>query len=222
MLPFFTDTFGNAASRQHPFGWAAREAIDDARGRIASLIGAKPKDIVFTSGATESNNLAIKGIAEVAAARGGGRHIVTVVTEHRAVLDPCDWLEQPPRGFEVTRLPVRADGLVDVHDVEAALRDDTVLVSVMAANNEIGVLQPLAEIGQLTSARGIAFHTDAAQAVGKVPLNVEDTRVDLMSLTAHKLYGPKGIGALYVRRRGPAAALVPIIHGGGHERGLRS
>jgi cysteine desulfurase len=218
MLPFFTDRFGNAASRQHPFGWAAREATDAARGRIATLIGAKPKDIVFTSGATESNNLAIKGIADA----GRGRHLVTVETEHRAVLDPCDWLSQPARGFEVTRLRVRPDGLIDLQELEAALRPDTVLVSVMAANNEIGVLQPLTEIGRLTSARGIAFHTDAAQAAGKVPLNVEEARIDLLSLTAHKMYGPKGVGALYVRRRGPAAALLPLLHGGGHERGLRS
>jgi cysteine desulfurase len=225
MLPFFTAAFGNAASRQHPFGWAAREAIDDARGRIARLIGAKPKDVVFTSGATESNNLAIKGIAD--AFTGKGRHIVTVATEHRAVLDPCDWLERPPPNVEsnrveITRLRVRADGLVDLNELEAALRDDTILVSVMAANNEIGVLQPLAAIGKMTSARRIAFHTDAAQAAGKVPLDVEAMGIDLLSLTAHKLYGPKGAGALYVRRRGPAAALVPIIHGGGHERGLRS
>jgi cysteine desulfurase len=248
MLPFFTAAFGNAASRQHPFGWAAREATDEARGRIARLIGAKPKDIIFTSGATESNNLAIKGIAEAASASAsagvsgapsgsssagasasarGRRHIVTVATEHRAVLDPCDWLERSPQGVginsvEITRLGVQADGLIDLQELEAALREDTILVSVMAANNEIGVLQPLAAIGKLTSARGIAFHTDAAQAAGKVPLDVEALGVDLMSLTAHKLYGPKGVGALYVRRRGPAAALLPIIHGGGHERGLRS
>jgi len=218
MLPFFTDTFGNAASRQHPFGWAAREAIDAARGQIARLIGAKPKDLIFTSGATESNNLAIKGLAESSTKR----HIVTVETEHRAVLDPCDWLAKEPRAFEVTRLRVRPDGLIDVDELRAALRDDTVLVSVMAANNEIGVLQPLREIGELTTARGIAFHTDAAQAAGKVPLDVESMHIDLLSLTAHKLYGPKGVGALFVRRRGPAAALLPQIHGGGHERGLRS
>jgi cysteine desulfurase len=222
MLPFFTDIFGNAASRQHPFGWAAREAIDAARGQIAKLIGAKPKDIIFTSGATESNNLAIKGIAEAAASTSARRHIVTVETEHRAVLDPCDWLAKEPRAFDVTRLRVKPTGLIDLDELQAALRDDTILVSVMAANNEIGVLQPLAEIGQLTSARGIAFHTDAAQAAGKVPLDVEAMRIDLLSLTAHKLYGPKGVGALFVRRRGPAAALLPLIHGGGHERGLRS
>jgi len=231
MLPYFTEKFGNAASRQHPFGWAAREATDDARGDLARLIGAKPKDIIFTSGATESNNLAIKGIAEawrrgVSAKSGRGGHIITVVTEHRAVLDPCAWLErqeeQEEHGIEITRLPVQADGLIDLAELEAALRDDTMLVSVMAANNETGVLQPLAEIGRLTRARGIAFHTDAAQAAGKVPFDVEAINADLVSFTAHKMYGPKGIGALYVRRRGPAAALEPIIHGGGHERGLRS
>jgi cysteine desulfurase len=219
MLPFFTEQFGNAASRQHPFGWAAREATDAARGQIAKLIGAKPKDIIFTSGATESNNLAIKGIAEAAAA-SRGRHIVTVVTEHRAVLDPCAWLEQ--HGFEITRLPVHPDGLIDLDQLRDALREDTILVSVMAANNEIGVLQPLADIGKLTRARNIPFHTDAAQAAGKVPLDVDAMGIDLMSVTAHKIYGPKGVGALFVRRRGPAAALLPIIHGGGHERGLRS
>jgi cysteine desulfurase len=218
MLPYFTERFGNAASRQHPFGWAAREASDHARGQIAALIGAKPKDIIFTSGATESNNLAIKGMAE--ALREKGRHVVTLETEHRAVLDPCAWLEA--QGCEVTRLPVQADGLVDIGRLVAALRPDTILVSVMAANNEIGVLQPLAEIGRETHARGIAFHTDAAQALGKVPLDVEAIKADLVSVTAHKIYGPKGVGALFVRRRGPAAALVPLIHGGGHERGLRS
>jgi cysteine desulfurase len=218
MLPFFTERFGNAASRQHPFGWAAREASDHARGQIAALIGAKPKDIVFTSGATESNNLAIKGMAE--ALRAKGRHIVTLETEHRAVLDPCAWLEA--QGCEVTRVPVQSDGLVDVARLVAALRPDTILVSVMAANNEIGVLQPLEAIGRETHARGIAFHTDAAQAVGKVPFDVEAIHADLVSLTAHKIYGPKGVGALYVRRRGPASALAPLIHGGGHERGLRS
>jgi cysteine desulfurase len=234
MLPYFTEKFGNAASRQHPFGWAAREATDDARGDLARLIGAKPKDIIFTSGATESNNLAIKGIAEAwrrgvsgkSGKSGRGGHIITVVTEHRAVLDPCAWLErqeeQEEHGIEITRLPVQADGLIDLAELEAALRDDTMLVSVMAANNETGVLQPLAEIGRLTRARGIAFHTDAAQAAGKVPFDVEAINADLVSFTAHKMYGPKGIGALYVRRRGPAAALEPIIHGGGHERGLRS
>jgi cysteine desulfurase len=218
MLPYFTERFGNAASRQHPFGWAAREATDHARGQIAALIAAKVKDIVFTSGATESNNLALKGIAE--ASRAKGRHIVTLETEHRAVLDPCAWLEQ--QGFEVTRLPVQRDGLVDLDRLVASLRAETILISVMAANNEVGVLQPVEAIGREAKARGIAFHTDAAQAAGKVPLNVEAIQADLVSLTAHKMYGPKGIGALFVRRRGPAAALMPLVHGGGHERGLRS
>lgn len=217
MLPFFTERFGNAASRQHAFGWAAREAVDTARGEVAALIGARPKDVVFTSGATESNNLAILGGADAMRARG--RHIVTVATEHAAVLDVCAALEG--RGWEVTRLPVDRDGLVDPARLEAALRSDTALVSVMAANNEIGVLQPLEAIGRMTQARGVLFHTDAAQAAGKVPIDVEALRVDLLSLTAHKMYGPKGVGGLYVRRRGPAAGLAPILHGGGHERGLR-
>jgi cysteine desulfurase len=218
MLPFFTERFGNAASRQHPFGWAARDAVETARGQLAALLRAKPKDLVFTSGATESNNLAIKGIA--AAHRARGRHIVIAATEHRAVLDPCEWLAG--EGFEVTTLPVEPDGLLDVARLEAALRPDTILVSVMTANNEIGTLQPIAAIGRLTRARDIAFHTDAAQAAGKIPLDVEALGVDLLSVTAHKMYGPKGVGALFVRRRGPAAALAPSIHGGGHERGLRS
>jgi cysteine desulfurase len=218
MLPYFTDRFGNAASRQHPFGWAAREAVERGRGEVASLLGARPKDIVFTSGATESNNLALKGIVE--ARRAIGRHVVTVATEHQSVLDACAWLERG--GCEVTRLGVDRDGLVDLRALERALRPDTILVSVMAANNEIGVLQPLEAIGRLTRARQIAFHTDAAQAVGKIPLDVEALGLDLLSLTAHKMYGPKGIGALYVRRRGPASDLLPILHGGGHERGLRS
>jgi cysteine desulfurase len=218
MLPYFTDRFGNAASRQHPFGWAAREAVEHGRGEVASLLGARPKDIVFTSGATESNNLALKGIVE--ARRAIGRHVVTVATEHQSVLDACDWLERG--GCEVTRLDVDRDGLIDLRVLEHALRPDTILVSVMAANNEIGVLQPLEGIGRVTRARQIAFHTDAAQAAGKIPLDVEALGLDLLSLTAHKMYGPKGIGALYVRRRGPASDLLPILHGGGHERGLRS
>jgi cysteine desulfurase len=218
MLPYFTDRFGNAASRQHPFGWAAREAVEHGRGEVASLLGARPKDIIFTSGATESNNLALKGIVE--ARREIGRHVVTVATEHQSVLDACNWLER--EGCEVTRLGIDREGLVDLRALERALRPDTILVSVMAANNEIGVLQPLEAIGRVTRARQIAFHTDAAQAAGKIPLDVEALGLDLLSLTAHKMYGPKGVGALYVRRRGPASDLLPILHGGGHERGLRS
>jgi cysteine desulfurase len=218
MLPYFTERFGNASSAQHPFGWAAREAVERARGEVAALIGARPRDVVFTSGATEANNLAIQGV--VRAQRARGRHVVTVATEHTAVLDVCAALAAD--GVEVTRLGVDAGGLVDPATVAAALRDDTVLVSVMAANNEIGVLQPIAAIGALARARGLAFHCDAAQAAGKVPLDVEAIGADLLSLSAHKFYGPKGVGVLYVRRRGPAADLPPLHHGGGHERGLRS
>jgi cysteine desulfurase len=218
MLPYFTERFGNAASRQHPFGWAAREAVEESRGEVAALLHARPRDIVFTSGATESNNLALAGLAE--ARRAAGRHIVTVATEHQSVLDVCGWLARG--GCDVTRLPVGRDGLIDVEGLERALTPATILVSVMAANNEIGVLQPLEEVGRLTRGRGIAFHTDASQAVGKIPIDVEGLNLDLVSITAHKMYGPKGVGALYVRRRGPAADLAPILHGGGHERGLRS
>jgi cysteine desulfurase len=219
MLPYFTEHFGNASSAQHAFGWAAREAVEHARGLVAALIGARPRDIVFTSGATESNNLAIAGA--VRALRGRGRHVVTLATEHTAVLDVCAALEADGLA-EVTRLGVDAGGLVDPAAVQAALRDDTVLVSVMAANNEIGVLQPIAAIAALARARGVAVHVDAAQAAGKVALDVEASGADLLSISAHKFYGPKGVGALYVRRRGPAADLAPLHHGGGHERGLRS
>ena len=219
MLPYFREHFGNAASRTHVFGWRAAAAVEDARERIAAGIGAAaPKEIVFTSGATESNNLAIKGVAR--AGRGRGEHLITVQTEHRAVLDPCRALEA--EGFRVTALPVDSDGRVDPQRVADALSDRTLLVSVMAANNEIGVLQPLEEIGRLCRERGVLFHSDAAQAVGKLPIDVQAQQVDLLSFTAHKLYGPKGVGALYVRASRPRVRLEPILHGGGHERGLRS
>jgi cysteine desulfurase len=223
MLPLLTETFGNAASTTHQFGWKAKQAVDAARESIAAGIGARPSEIVFTSGATESNNLAIRGVAE----RGGrkGRHLVSVVTEHPSVLDPLEKLGQ--RGFEVSYLPViqaphEQAGRVRPDEVAEAMRDDTILVSVMLANNEIGVLQPLAEIGRLSKERGVLLHTDATQAVGKIAVDVEQLGVDLMSFSAHKMYGPKGVGALYVRRRAPLVRLEPLIHGGGHERGLRS
>lgn len=217
MMPFFTEHFGNPASTTHQYGWEAAAAVQRSREIIAEGLNATPEEIIFTSGATEANNLAIKGVAEAYFSQG--RHIVTVQTEHNAVLDPCAYLAT--LGFEITYLPVAADGLIALADLERSLRADTILVSVMAANNEIGVLQPLAAIGQLCRDRGIRFHTDAAQAVGKIPLDVQAQNIDLLSLTAHKVYGPKGIGALYVRRR-PRVQLAPQLHGGGHERGLRS
>ncbi|MEZ4452464.1 MAG: IscS subfamily cysteine desulfurase [Nannocystaceae bacterium] len=218
MLPTFTNNYGNAASRTHVFGWRAEEAVEAARAEIAATIGADPKEITFTSGATEANNLAIKGAAEFLAEKG--RHIITAVTEHKAVLDTCKYLER--RGNEVTYLPVGADGRVTVEQVAAAIRPDTILVSLMFANNETGVLHPVAELGKLCHQRGILFHTDAVQAFGKVPVDVEAMNIDLMSLSAHKIYGPKGVGALYVRRRRPRVRIAPQIHGGGHERGNRS
>lgn len=218
MLPYFTEYFGNPASVTHQYGWEAEAAVTRSRQTLAAAIGATADEIIFTSGATESNNLAIKGVAEAYLSRG--RHIVTVQTEHNAVLDPCHYLET--LGFEVTRLPVDGEGLVDVNLLSDRLREDTILVSVMAANNEIGVLQPLAEIGALCHQRGILFHTDAAQAIAKIPLDVNAMHIDLLSMTAHKVYGPKGIGALYVRRRNPRVVLAPQLHGGGHERGMRS
>ncbi|WP_024545008.1 cysteine desulfurase family protein [Picosynechococcus sp. NKBG15041c] len=218
MLPYFTEQFGNPASAGHMYGWEASAAVERAREIIASSIGAEPEEIVFTSGATEANNLAIKGVAEAYFEKG--RHIVTVQTEHRAVLDPCAYLET--LGFEITYLPVQANGLLDLSLLETALRKDTVLVSVMAANNEIGVLQPIAQIGALCHERGILFHCDAAQAIAKIAINVQTQNIDLLSLTAHKIYGPKGIGALYVRRKNPRVNLAPQLHGGGQERGRRS
>lgn len=218
MLPFFSEHYGNAASRTHAFGWKAEEAVELAREQVAALIAADPKEIVFTSGATESNNLAIKGVA--AMHRLQGNHIVTARTEHRAVLDPCKRLERD--GFEVTYLPVDRLGQVTAQQVADALTPRTILVTIMAANNEIGTLQPVADIGRLCKARGVLFHTDAVQAAGKLPLHVEDVGADLLSLSAHKLYGPKGVGALYVRRRQPHVRLEPLLDGGGHERGMRS
>jgi cysteine desulfurase len=218
MLPYFTEHFGNPTSITHQYGWEAEAAVTQSRGMLAASIGAKPEEIVFTSGATEANNLALKGVAEAYFSKG--QHIITLQTEHNAVLDPCQYLAS--LGFMVTYLPVQSDGLVDLDRLKQAIRPDTILVSVMAANNEIGVLQPLAAIGELCKEREILFHTDAAQAIGKIALDVNLLNVDLMSLTAHKVYGPKGIGALYVRRRHPRVKLSPQLHGGGHERGMRS
>jgi cysteine desulfurase len=217
-LPFFTRSYGNASSKSHSFGWEAEAAVDVAREQVAKLIGAAPREIVFTSGATESDNLAIRGVAE--AYREKGDHIVTCVIEHKAVLDSCKALEK--RGFKVTYLPVSREGFVDVQRLENALTDRTILISIMAANNEIGTLQPVREIGRLAKQREIIFHTDAVQAVGKVPVNVEELGIDLLSLTAHKMYGPKGVGALYVRSARPRVKVAPQIDGGGHERGMRS
>jgi cysteine desulfurase len=218
MLPYFTEQFGNPSSVNHVYGWEAEAAVKQARATLATMIQAMPEEIVFTSGATEANNLAIKGVAE--AYFNQGKHIVTVQTEHNAVLDPCHYLAS--LGFEITMLPVQSDGLIDLTQLDQAIRPDTILVSVMAANNEIGVLQPVAAIGQICRQHQVLFHTDAAQAIGKIPLDVAAMSIDLMSLTAHKVYGPKGIGALYVRRRNPRVQLAAQMQGGGHERGMRS
>ncbi|MDE3201422.1 MAG: IscS subfamily cysteine desulfurase [Acidobacteriota bacterium] len=218
MMPYLTGKFGNAASRNHSFGWEAEQAVEAARAQIAKLIGATSKEIIFTSGATESDNLAIKGIAEMYRERGN--HIITQVTEHKAVLDTCKRLEK--HGYRVTYLPVKADGLIDLEDLKRAIDDKTILVTIMAANNEIGVLQPIREIGKICHEKGVIFHTDAVQIVGKVPFNVIEDNVDVASLTAHKIYGPKGVGALYVRRRNPRVQIAAQIDGGGHERGMRS
>jgi cysteine desulfurase len=217
MLPYFTEKFGNPHSRSHAFGWEAEEAVEQARQEIASVIGAHPKEIILTSGATESNNLAIKGLAKFY--KDKRNHIITLVTEHKCVLDACRHIEQ--EGLDVTYLPVEANGLVDLNKLEAAMSDKTLLVSIMAVNNEIGVIQPLKEIGTLCKKYGAFFHTDAAQAFGKIKLDVNDMQIDLLSISAHKIYGPKGVGALYVRRK-PRIRIDPIINGGGQERGMRS
>ena len=218
MVPYFTDHFGNSASRNHSFGWEAEEGTVRARKQIADLIGANEKEIVFTSGATESNNLALKGIAEMYSERGN--HIITQVTEHKAVLDTCKRLEK--EGVRVTYLPVQQNGLIDLDQLRDAITDKTILVSIMYANNEIGVVQPMKEIGRIAKEKGILFHSDAVQAVGKIPVNVIADGIDILSLTAHKLYGPKGVGALYVRRRNPRVQITAQMDGGGHERGMRS
>jgi cysteine desulfurase len=218
MLPFFTEVFGNAASRNHEFGWTAEAAVENARSQVASLIGASEKEIIFTSGATESNNLAIMGVAEMY--REKGNHIITTPIEHKAVLDTCHYLET--KGYEVTYLPVDQYGRVSAEDVRKAITPKTILVSVMMANNEIGSINPIAEIGAVCKQAGVLFHTDAVQGAGKVEIDVQKMGIDLLSLTAHKIYGPKGIGGLYVRRKGPRVRLAPMVHGGGHERGMRS
>src|SRR5216684_1054067 len=219
MLPYFTEKFGNAASRNHSFGWEAEEAVDRGRSQIASLIGAKSKEIIFTSGATESDNLAIKGVVEFY--KDKGNHIITCVTEHKAVLDSCKALERAGKAT-VTYLPVDKYGMVTPDDVRKAITDKTVLITLMYANNEIGTLHPIAEIGKIAKEKGIVFHSDATQAVGKIPVDVEKDGIDLMSMSGHKIYGPKGIGAIYVRSKGPRVRLTPQMDGGGHERGMRS
>lgn len=218
MLPYFTEKFGNAASRNHEYGWKAEEAVESARAQVARLINANPKEIVFTSGATESDNLAIKGVAE--SHRGKGNHIITQVTEHKAVLDTSKRLAD--QGFEITYLAVDKEGLINPDDLRRAITPRTILISIMYANNEIGVIQPIEAIGKIAKEKGVLFHVDAVQAVGRIPVDVQKDGIDLLSISAHKLYGPKGIGALYVRRKNPRAQISPMIDGGGHERGMRS
>jgi cysteine desulfurase len=218
MLPYFTGDFGNAASRNHPFGWHAEKAVERARGEIAELIGAQAKEIIFTSGATESDNLAIKGTAEYLKSKGN--HIITVPTEHKAVLDSCKALSR--KGYEITYLQPDSEGLITAQQVREAITDKTILVTVMFANNEIGTVQPIAEIGKVCKEKGVLFHCDAVQGVGKLPFNVDEMGVDMVSISAHKMYGPKGVGALYIRKAKPRVRLSPIIDGGGHERGMRS
>ena len=218
MLPYFTDHFGNAASRNHSFGWSAEEGVDYAREQVAKLIGADPKEIIFTSGATEGDNLAIKGVYEMYASKGN--HIITCVTEHKAVLDTCKHIEK--QGGEVTYLPVNPEGLIDLKELEAAIKPTTILIAIMYANNEVGVIQPVREISALARKNGVLFFTDATQAVGKVPVDVNKDGIDLMAFSAHKMYGPKGVGALYVRRKNPRVKVTAQMDGGGHERGMRS
>ncbi len=218
MIPYFTEKFGNAASRNHPFGWVAEEAVDYAREQIAKLIGSTEKEIIFTSGATESNNLALKGVFEMYQSKGN--HIITLTTEHKAILDTCHHLEK--QGAEITYLEVQTDGLVDLAKLEAAITPKTILISIMYGNNEIGVIQPIKKISEIARKHGVLLHTDATQAVGKVPVNVETDGIDLMSFSGHKMYGPKGIGALYVRRKNPRVKVTAQMDGGGHERGMRS
>lgn len=218
MIPYFTENFGNAASRSHPFGWVAEEAVDYAREQVAKLIGADPKEIIFTSGATEADNLALKGVFEMYASKGN--HIITCTTEHKAVLDTCKHLEK--LGAEVTYLQVQADGLVDLNELEKAITDKTILIAIMYGNNEIGVVQPVREISAIARKHGVLFFTDGTQAVGKIPVDVNADGIDLMAFSAHKMYGPKGVGALYVRRKNPRVKVTAQMDGGGHERGMRS
>ena len=218
MEPWFTEKFGNASSRNHTYGWEAEEAVEIARESVAAIIGALPKEIIFTSGATESNNIALQGVAKNYQKQG--KHIITLKTEHKAVMDVCQHLSKD--GFDITYLPVDKDGILDLNKFEDAIRDDTILASVMHVNNEIGVIQPIKELGVICKNKGIIFHVDAAQSVGKLPTNVENMGIDLLSISAHKFYGPKGVGALYVRRKNPRVQLQPIMFGGGHERGIRS
>jgi cysteine desulfurase len=218
MLPYFTDVFWNASSRNHEYGWTAEAAVEKARAQVAALIGATDKEVIFTSGATESNNLALIGAAEMY--KDKGKHIITTPIEHKAVLDTCHYLES--KGYQITFLPVDGTGRVNPEDVRKAITDQTIIVSVMMANNEIGSINPIAEIGAVCKEKGVLFHTDAVQGAGKVDIDVQKMGIDLLSITAHKIYGPKGIGALYVRRKAPRVRLAPLVHGGGHERGMRS
>ena len=218
MSPWFTEKFGNASSRNHTYGWEAEEAVEIARESVAAIIGSLPKEIIFTSGATEANNIALQGVAKNY--QNQGRHIISLKTEHKAVMDVCQHLSKD--GFDITYLPVDKDGILDVNKFEDAIRDDTILASVMHVNNEIGVIQPIKELGAICKNKNVIFHVDAAQSIGKIPINVDDMRIDLLSISAHKFYGPKGIGGLYIRRKDPRVQLQPIMFGGGHERGIRS